>query len=154
MCLVRYILVLVISIFVLSSNLAQMDSVLVKTFGGPSEDVFNDIAIDNDTLFVVGSTSICGSEDAIIMILDTNLNEISRLKFGTEEYIEKFYSIAILEDTLYVAGLINQNQSYEVGLYKYDKALNLVNSEVLNFGVWTICDQIMFNKMELNYRWL
>lgn len=145
MCLVRYILVLVISIFVLSSNLAQMDSVLIKTFGGPSEDVFNDIAIDNDTLFVVGSTSICGSEDAIIMILDTNLNEISRLKFGTEEYIEKFYSIAILEDTLYVAGLINQNQSYEVGLYKYDKALNLVNSEVLNFGVWTICDQIMFN---------
>ena len=124
---------------------AQMDSVLVKTFGTGDDDVFNDLIVVDDTLYLVGSSNVCGNEDAVIVRCDTNLNFISEARYGSDVFVEKYHTLEVYEDTLYVAGLSNSGVGYTVTITKLNKELQIIDEVNLDLGDWSICNEMKIN---------
>ena len=102
-----------------------------KVYGGSNTDIFQAIAVDNNNnIICAGSTSSegAGSDDALVVKFDTNLNIINRVRYGGNA-TDMFYAVAVdISNNIICAGITySEGTNGDALVVKFDTNLNITD---------------------------
>jgi len=118
---------------------SNLNKLAAKSYGGDNDDVFYDIAVDNNENYIaVGYTKSegRGGYNALIVKFDSNLNKLAAKVYGGDSD-DVFYDIAVDNDGNYiVVGYTNSNSQsgYSSLIIKFDSNLNKLADKVYGEG--------------------
>ncbi|MCD6482789.1 MAG: DUF2341 domain-containing protein [Candidatus Aenigmarchaeota archaeon] len=102
-----------------------------KVYDAGDDEQINDVYVDSNYIYVVGSSSFY---DSVLMKLDKDLNLISSKVFDVTNHRDKFYSLCSDGTYLYAVGRTFNPDNYELDLLiaKLNKNFNVIDWKLYN----------------------